>query len=268
MKGVIVDYFKLARSFWDYAFENPEIINPNDISVYFFAIEQCNRLGWKEKYGLPSTMAMEAIGIKSYNTYIKSFNKLVDLGFFKLIQRSKNQYSSNIIALSIIDKALNKALDKALTKHLTKQVQSTGESTGESSSSIIKQYTNIPYTNIQGDNKENTTPDFEVFMAEGKKEFSDEIIQVISVFNFVTTKKVNPTKGRAGMIKKLFNAGYVLSDFEEVVKSKYAEWKDDEKMKAFITPDTIFAEKNFVKYVENVRSLSSPKDPHKVKLVF
>lgn len=51
-----------------------------------------------------------------------------------MIEKSKNQYSSNIIALSFFnkapDKAPNNALDKALIKHTTKQ--------GESTDSIIK----------------------------------------------------------------------------------------------------------------------------------
>jgi hypothetical protein len=41
-----------------------------------------------------------------------------------LIEKSKNQYSSNIIALSNFNKAHNKALDKALIKHVTKQRES------------------------------------------------------------------------------------------------------------------------------------------------
>jgi predicted metal-dependent hydrolase len=66
-----------------------------------------------------------------------------------MIERSKNQYSSNIIALSKFDKALDKALDKAFIKHVIKQ----GESTSESIDSIDKQLTinkeqetiNIPF---------------------------------------------------------------------------------------------------------------------------
>jgi hypothetical protein len=50
-----------------------------------------------------------------------------------LIEKSKNQYSSNIIALSNFNKATDKALDKAMIKHATKQ--------GESISSIDKQET-------------------------------------------------------------------------------------------------------------------------------
>lgn len=88
-------------------------------------MEHCNRLGWKEKFGLPSQMAMDAIGVSHYNTYSKAFSDLVEWGFFTVIQRSKNQYSANIIALSKNDEAHDKALDKAMIKHASKQGGST-----------------------------------------------------------------------------------------------------------------------------------------------
>lgn len=116
--------YELSRQWFDFAFENPEKINPNHTAMYFFAIEHCNRLGWKEKFGFPSTMAMEAMGVKSYNTYKKTLDDLVDWGFFTMVERSKNQYSSNVIALSKNDKALDKALDKAMIKHNVKQSES------------------------------------------------------------------------------------------------------------------------------------------------
>jgi hypothetical protein len=129
--------YELSRNWFDWCFENPEKINPNHSALYFFCIEHCNRLGWKEKFGLPTTMAKEAIGIKSYNTYSNTLNDLVQFGFIKMLERSKNQYSANIIALSKFNKALDKALDKALIKHTTKQ----SESTRQSNSSIDKQIT-------------------------------------------------------------------------------------------------------------------------------
>ena len=135
----------LSRSWFDFSFENPDLIKPVHSALFFFAIEHCNRLGWKRKFGLPASMVTEAIGVKSYNTYIDAFNDLVEWGFIILYQKSKNQYSSNIIALSIYNKALDKALDKALIKHSIKQSESTIESTiesdCESNSSIIKQRT-------------------------------------------------------------------------------------------------------------------------------
>lgn len=41
-----------------------------------------------------------------------------------MVQKSRNQYSANIIALSKNNKALDKALDKAIIKHSTKQRES------------------------------------------------------------------------------------------------------------------------------------------------
>jgi len=116
--------YELSRNWFDFCFENPEKIKPNHTALYFFAIEHYNRLGGKEKFGFPTTMAMEAIGIKSYNTYIKTLNDLVEFGALKMIERSRNQYSANIIAISKFNKALDKALDKALIKHGTKQSES------------------------------------------------------------------------------------------------------------------------------------------------
>lgn len=138
-----MDIFKLYRNFWDFAFINPDLIKPNHCAVYSFAIEHCNRLGWKSKFGFPSLMAMEATGIKSYSVYKKTFDDLVLFGFFEVIQYSKNQYSSNIIALKENLKALDKALDKALIKHTTKQ----SESTIQSISSIDKQINNKQINN-------------------------------------------------------------------------------------------------------------------------
>ena len=123
-----MDVFKLSRDWFDFSFENPEKIKPNHAALYFFIIEHCNRLGWKGKFGLPTTMAKEAIGISSYNTYINTLRDLCDWGFIKMIEKSKNQYSSNIIAISNFDKALDKALDKAMIKHDTKHVSKQSES--------------------------------------------------------------------------------------------------------------------------------------------
>lgn len=79
--------YDLSRKFFNWSFENPEKITPTHIAVYFFAIEHCNRLGWKKKFGLPTQMTMDAIGVRNWRTYSKAFNDLVDYGFFKLIEK-------------------------------------------------------------------------------------------------------------------------------------------------------------------------------------
>jgi hypothetical protein len=117
--------YELSRNWFDWCFENPDKINTNHTALYFFIIEHCNRLGWKERFGLPTTMSMDALGIKNYKTYSKAFDDLVEWGFIKLIEKSKNQWSATVIALVKNTKANTKALTKATLKHSQKQVQST-----------------------------------------------------------------------------------------------------------------------------------------------
>jgi len=153
-----MDVFKLSRDWFDFCFDNPEKIKPNHAALYFFCIEHCNRLGWKEKFGLPMEMAKDAIGIKNYRTYSKTFEDLIEWGFIKVIQKSKNQYSSNIIAIAEYTKASTKALDKAMQKHSQKHSQ--------------KQYKSIVGIDIQETYKQETLllstwrENFDVYLSE------------------------------------------------------------------------------------------------------
>lgn len=133
--------YQLSRAWFDFCFENPELISPNHTAIYFFAIEHCNRLGWKEKFGFPTQMTMEALGIKKHQTYIKYFNELVEWGFLKLIQKSRNQYSANIISLKSAKPKTGKAMDKAFIGHGAKQTEKQVQSNGQSNRPIDKQET-------------------------------------------------------------------------------------------------------------------------------
>lgn len=158
-----MDIFKLSRNFFDWSFENPELITPTHTALYFFALEHCNRMWWAKKFWFPTSIAMQALWIKSYNTYSKVFNDLVEWWFIILLEKSKNQFSANIIAISNNNKALDKALDKALIKHKWKQ----SESNWQSIDSI-----NIQETNIQ------ETINKEVI------NFSDEIKKTVDFWNY------------------------------------------------------------------------------------
>jgi hypothetical protein len=120
-----MDVYKLSRNWFDFCFENPELVKPVHTALYFFCIEHCNRLGWKQKFGLPTEMTKEAIGVKNYRTYAGAFEDLVLWGFLLLINKSKNQYSANVIAIAENTKANTKALSKATQKHSQKQREST-----------------------------------------------------------------------------------------------------------------------------------------------
>lgn len=176
--------YELSRKWFDWCFENPEKISPNHSALYFFAIEHCNRLGWRNKFGFPTEMAKDAIGIKSYNTYIKTLNDLVEWGFIEMIERSKNQYSSNIIALSNFNKALNKALDKAIVKASEKQ----RESTSESICSIDKPITNNLLTIEPLKEKEIPISKNEIYSQEILE--SESWLETISMQNKITPDEI------------------------------------------------------------------------------
>ena len=116
--------YEFSRAWFDFSFNNPNKVKPVHTAIYFFAIERCNRLGWKEEFGFPTDLAMEALGIRNYKTYIRALQDLVDWQFVEWIQKSRNQYSANVIALVNNTTPPPKALDKALSKQCTKQVQS------------------------------------------------------------------------------------------------------------------------------------------------
>lgn len=129
--------YELTRQWWDFAYNSGHPVKPEHHAVYLYAVELCNRLGWKQKFAIPTTMTMEAVGIRSYKTYINVFRDLCEWGVIQLHEKSTNQYSANVIALVIFTEAQSKALDKAILNHLPEQVQSTDQS----SDSIIKQQT-------------------------------------------------------------------------------------------------------------------------------
>lgn len=220
--------YDLSRIWFDWCFENPEKIKPNHAALYFFAIEHCNRLGWKSKFGLPTEMTKDAIGIKSYNTYINTLNDLVEWGFIKMIQVSKNQYSSNIIALSKNDKALDKALDKAIVKHVIKQ----SESTSESISSINKPLTiNHITNNVEGEEE------ISAYSAEEEKLIISNYLESQDLFKL----KKEPQKKENNQ------------SFAESLKFESQQWLESVCIQQKKSPDKIIEKiDEFLKYLKTI----------------
>jgi hypothetical protein len=112
-------------------------------------------------------MVMEAIGVKNWRTYSAGLNELAEFGFIKIIEKSQNQYSSNIIAIVNFTKAHTKPLDKALSNHHTNHSQTTV--------SIDKQ-----------DNKEQID---NIILFNYKKCSDIEFVEELSKFKDLYTKK-------------------------------------------------------------------------------
>ncbi len=67
-------------------------------------------------------------------------------------------------------------------------------------------------------------------------------------------KKVNKrfsykSESNRKLIKARFNEGYKLEDFIKVIDIKTDEWINDEKMKSYLQPSTLFRGSNFDKYL-------------------
>ena len=94
-----MDGYTLSRLWFDFAFENPDIVTPGHASLYFWFCELYNKLGSGEKFGVPTDRSMAAVGIRNYRTYKKIFDDLVNWECIEVIAKSSNQYTATVILL-------------------------------------------------------------------------------------------------------------------------------------------------------------------------
>jgi hypothetical protein len=247
--------YELSRKWFNWAFDNPEKIKPIHTAIFFFAMEHCNRLGGKDKFGFPSQMTMDAIGVKSYRTYGKALSDLDEWGFIEFIEKSKNQYSANIISISATsknDKARNKALDKALIRHGSKQSQSTVQSTGESIDSIVK-----PITSNQETINQVTKKPIVTTSKKTEKVFSEEIDfkEIQNIFNNLEND-FPKIKSMPEKRKKIIKARVREYDLETIglvlnKASQSAFLNGDSPNGWTANFDWIFNQSNFLKILED-----------------
>ncbi len=132
--------YNLIRAWYNFKFDNQDKVRHVHSDFYCYLVDQWNRLGQKESFGLPTSVTMQCLGIGSYNTYKKALNDLIDFGFLILVKDSKNDHHSKIVALSKIDKATDKALDKATAKAVDKASdEPTDKATDKATDTIVKQ---------------------------------------------------------------------------------------------------------------------------------
>ena len=214
--------YELSRNFTDWCFDNPHKVKPIHYAIFYFSIEHCNRLGWKENFGFPSQMVMEAIGVKNWRTYSAGLNELAEFGFIKIIEKSQNQYSSNIIAIVNFTKAHTKPLDKALSNHHTNHSQTTV--------SIDKQDNNKQLNNIISFNyKKCSDKELVEELSKFKETYSKDILN--SFYRYWSEKD---DKGKTKMsLEKTFE-----------VDKRLITWSSNDKK--FNKVENKIAEKNII----------------------
>lgn len=213
--------YNLTRAWYDFKFENVGKVKAVHSDMYFYIIDLWNRLGQKSNFGLPTDVAMEALGIGSYNTYKKVLQDLIDFKFIILVSDSKNQHSSKVIALvtalSKNDKATDKALDKAHAKATDKP---SDKPTDKATDTIDKQRNNRTIEQLNNEikeYKENEVFDLKIEnkKPKSKKELIDEI------FSFENFWSVYPNKiGKVKCEPKYYTL--TLQDIQKIKDTVHA----------------------------------------------
>lgn len=117
-----VNIFEIHKQWWEFSLSNPDKVRPIHTAIYFRAIEQCNVLGWQKKFGLPTYMTMQYIGISSHKSYFKAFKELIEWKFIKLIKKSVNHHNANIVSLvflTLVDTSLSTSVSTLVDTSLS-----------------------------------------------------------------------------------------------------------------------------------------------------
>lgn len=87
------------------------------------------------------------------------------------------------------------------------------------------------------------------------------------IIDYLNTKTGSDYKTTTAATQKAINGrldeGYTVENFKAVIDVKVSEWSNDEKMRQYLCPDTLFRPSNFEKYLQQAKA-QKPKceNPH------
>lgn len=111
----------------------------------------------------------------------------------------------------------------------------------------IRSYTNATNTNTDTDTDTNTDTDTDTDIKSHESD-TDVPLSLISYLNQKTGSSYKVDADITGRIISLFGQGYSVDDMRTVIDRKCAEWCDDEKMRSYLRPSTLFGDK-FAEYL-------------------
>lgn len=126
-----INGYDLSHRFYEWAFENRQDFKPTVSALYFYLVEVCNRLGWKNEFSISAKECMEGMGVSGYNTYKNAFDILCDNGFITVVKKSCNHYQANIITLSNFNRVNNEVTDELPNRVTQEYRESNSESNGD-----------------------------------------------------------------------------------------------------------------------------------------
>ena len=110
----------------------------------------------------------------------------------------------------------------------------------------IRSYTNA--TNTNTNTNTNKDKDTDTDTKSHESDTDDIPLSLISYLNQKTGSSYKVDADITGRIISLFGQGYSVEDMRTVIDRKCAEWCDDEKMRSYLRPSTLFGDK-FAEYL-------------------
>jgi uncharacterized phage protein (TIGR02220 family) len=109
----------------------------------------------------------------------------------------------------------------------------------------------LPSASVEPPGKE---PPAEV-RGSGPAKWQVEIEKIMAGMNALLDRSFKATTAAtAKAIRARLDEGYTVRDFQSVVEHQHSVWKDDEKMRQYLTPATLFRPANFEKYLQAAKA--------------
>lgn len=93
-----INMFTQIRAFYGRVFEEDIELRPTHVSLYFFLLNQNNRVNWTEWFKCPFDTAMAGALINSNKTYYSTLNDLQEMKFIEY-RKGKNNYKAPQISI-------------------------------------------------------------------------------------------------------------------------------------------------------------------------
>lgn len=183
----------------------------------------------------------KGVTIQNLRTALKLFEKL---GFLT------EQSTKNGRLITVVNWEKYQGQGDMLTNEITDSQQSINKASTDSLTTI-KEIKNDK--NVKNEKKDKT----------GKPGApSPECLEIIDFLNQTTGQNYRPTtKATQRAINGRLTEGNTVEDFKTVIRSKAEEWLHDDKMRKYLTPDTLFTPSNFEKYLQAAKA--QPPKPEK-----
>lgn len=87
-----------------------------------------------------------------------------------------------------------------------------------------------------------------------------EEIEILNFLNEVTGSKFREIKSNISKITGLLKQDFTKEQIIEVIQLKVVQWKNNPKMAMYLRPSTLFLEKNFENYINEIERIKkNPK---------